>query len=114
MKKLLIALVVVFVVAIGFVVADDHINPFTGEEAVLEQVRRVYDVDENGIVDGTDLTVEEFTLMHLNMMNRFMIQEDVDFEEYSYRCGFRRRLGPPVPGDRLPDEPLYGPRRYRR
>lgn len=111
MKKFII-LLVVFLVGIGFIVADDHTNPFLNG-TIHDQVCRVYDVDNDGIVDGTELTTEEFTLMHLRFRDRVRF-ETVDFEEFQYRNGMRRRTGPPQPGDKLPDEPLYGPRRYRK
>ena len=102
MKKLLFMLLMIFIVT-GFAFTDDHTNPFTGEETVYDQVCRVYDVDDNGIIDGTELTTEEFTLMHLRFREIF---KTVNFE---FKSGKSLVLK-----DGIPDEPQYGPRRYRR
>jgi len=105
MKKLLFMLLMIFIVT-GFAFTDDHTNPFTGEETVYDQVCRVYDVDDNGIIDGTELTTEEFTLMHLQFRDKF---KAIDFR-------YRNRVGRMTAcfNYELPDEPQYGPRRFRR
>lgn len=103
MKKILFTLIVALI-TIGFVVAED----LSTEETVYDQVSRVYDIDGDGVVDGTDLSVEEFTFMHLRFREE-VLRENVDFEEYGYRCGWRRRPGRPVFMDELPETPRYGP-----
>lgn len=87
MKKFLFIFIMIFII-IGFAIADDHINPFTGEESLYNKICRVYDIDNDGVIDGSDLKVEEFTLMYI----RF--QKYVDLE--------------------IPDDPGYGPRKYRK